>query len=60
MTVSEYNKRQHKYVWWVDKSNNGIIHISGIIGGRLYMMYGLQEAIRRYNTEARKTLQGLL
>jgi len=60
MTAKEYNKKEHKYIWNVSHNANNIIHISGIIGGRIYMMYTLRQAIQKYNTEARKTLRGEL
>lgn len=55
ISLREFNKKSHRYIYsvqWVSGINCGY-SVSGCIGTKFYMMYPLQEVVRRYNAEAK-------
>ena len=55
ISLEKFNRQKHRYInyiSWCDSVNCGY-EVSGSIGTRFYMMYTLQEVIKRYNSEAK-------
>lgn len=48
-------KRRFRYIASVWKDNYGYIIICGVIGMRRYLYYPVNEALKAYNSECRKT-----
>lgn len=54
--IERFNKEIHRYIWHVSICHNtqADLCIFGSWGERIYNGYSLQEAIRKYNSVARR------
>ena len=59
VSLERFNKKNHRYIhyiWWCNGVNCGY-SVSGCIGRRFYMMYTLEEVVKRYNAEAKSLVR---
>ena len=55
VSLEKFNKQNHRYIYYISWCNgvNCGYEVSGCIGRRFYMMYTLEEVVKRYNAEAK-------
>ena len=55
VSLEKFNRGNHRYIHYISWRGgvNCGYEVSGCIGTRFYMMYPLNEVIKRYNSEAK-------
>ena len=59
ISLEKFNTKNHRYIRYISWCNgiNCGYEVSGCIGRRFYMMYTLEEVVKRYNAEAKSLVK---